>query len=103
MFDDPANVHGHRIELDEIETTLAAHASVLRAVVLVRSDGPGEESLVAYVVPSEGKRPTSAQLRAYLERRLPEHMVPAIILTLSKRRRTRSRKRARVSPARDRR
>ena len=41
MFDDPANVHGHRIELDEIETTLAVHASVLRAVVLVRSDGPG--------------------------------------------------------------
>ncbi|SEC91104.1 non-ribosomal peptide synthase domain TIGR01720/amino acid adenylation domain-containing protein [Streptomyces sp. 3213] len=74
--DDQVKLRGFRIELGEIESVLAAHESVAHATVLVR-----DERLVAYVVPA-GAPAESAELRAHTARSLPDHMVPAAVVTL---------------------
>ncbi|MGP8304536.1 DUF6531 domain-containing protein [Streptomyces inhibens] len=50
----PTHTHdpGHRIELDEVESAMAAHSQVAQAVAAVREDRPGDSRLVGYVVPA---------------------------------------------------
>jgi amino acid adenylation domain-containing protein len=84
-IDYQVKVRGFRIELGEIEAVLSQHQGVRDAVVVVREDKPGSQSLVAYVVPSSKPAPTIAQLRRFLIEKLPNYMVPtafALIETL---------------------
>ncbi|MGW2378204.1 amino acid adenylation domain-containing protein, partial [Kitasatospora sp. NPDC001683] len=81
--DDQVKVRGHRVELGEIESALAAQPGVAAAAVVPRSDRAGQ--LVAYVVPSDPASVAdtlAADLRAALRRRLPEYMVPAAVVVL---------------------
>ena len=54
--DERRKLHGHRIELEEIEAALGELEGVRDAVVLLREDVPNEKRLVAYVVPAERAR-----------------------------------------------
>ncbi|KAA0016498.1 non-ribosomal peptide synthetase, partial [Antrihabitans cavernicola] len=76
-------VRGLRIELGEIEAALTEHDAVARSVVIVREDKPGQQQLVAYVVPSNGSIDT-AELAAHAGRTLPAYMVPAAVLVLDR-------------------
>ncbi|MFC9307583.1 amino acid adenylation domain-containing protein, partial [Streptomyces sp. NPDC057011] len=81
--DQQVKLRGHRIELGEIEAALTSHEAVDRAAVLVREDTPGDQRLVAYLVPRSGvSLPSQALLRKRLAEVLPEYMVPSAVLTL---------------------
>ncbi|MFL6289705.1 MAG: amino acid adenylation domain-containing protein, partial [Thermoanaerobaculia bacterium] len=74
-IDHQVKVRGFRIEPGEIETALLAHPAVGEAVVLALGEG-GERRLVAFVVGE------AADLRAWLEPRLPAYMVPSAFVVL---------------------
>ena len=71
-------IRGFRIELGEIENELLQHAGVQQCVVTVQG-GDAEKRLVAYLVPGDTKSaPSVEDLRATLQLRLPNYMVPSI-------------------------
>ena len=81
-IDGQVKIRGFRIELGEIETALANHRAVKQAVVLAREDTPGDKRLVAYVVANPEEQLAIADLRSYLQGKLPDYMVPAIFMTV---------------------
>lgn len=83
-MDFQVKVRGHRIELGEIETILSRHEAVREAVIIVREDIPGDQRLVAYLLPQPGLQPSPATMRAYLLSLLPEYMVPSNFVVLEK-------------------
>ncbi|MFF8425152.1 amino acid adenylation domain-containing protein [Streptomyces sp. NPDC016566] len=83
--DHQVKLRGYRIELGEIETALTAHPAVAEAVALVREDTPGDQQLVAYLVPAEDADEEAlapAALRDRLGETLPPYMVPTAYLRL---------------------
>jgi len=75
--DDQVKIRGFRIEPGEIEATLAGHSAVRMTAVVAHEDGTGDKRLVVYVVPLAWESPESGELRAFLERKLPDYMVPS--------------------------
>ncbi len=76
-------IRGHRLELGEIETALRETAGVREAVVNCWEQLPGDQCLVAYVVPTEGSAVvTSTDLRSTLREQLPDYMVPSFVVLL---------------------
>ncbi|WP_416969940.1 non-ribosomal peptide synthase/polyketide synthase [Streptomyces sp. 4F14] len=80
--DDQVKVRGYRIELGEIETALGQCAGVSKSVAMVREDTAGDRRLVGYVRPEPGARLAPAALRAELADRMPDYMVPAVVVVL---------------------
>ncbi|MFJ7984098.1 amino acid adenylation domain-containing protein [Streptomyces sp. NPDC096351] len=80
--DDQVKLRGLRIEPGEIDTVLTAHPDVLRAVTVIREDRPGSRRLVAYAVPAAGASFDAEALRAHAAARLPEYMVPSVLLDI---------------------
>jgi amino acid adenylation domain-containing protein len=85
--DDQVKIRGFRIELGEIAERLREHPAVEEAVVIAREDAPGEKRLVAYYSSStlhtfSDPESRPSDLRSFLSRCLPEHMVPAAYVLL---------------------
>jgi amino acid adenylation domain-containing protein/non-ribosomal peptide synthase protein (TIGR01720 family) len=78
-LDHQVKIRGFRIELGEIEATLLGHGDVADAVVMVRQEESGHKRLVAYVVTPALD---VADLRGFLGRTLPDHMVPSAFVAL---------------------
>ncbi|MBP0713535.1 non-ribosomal peptide synthetase [Burkholderia sola] len=69
-------VAGRRLELDEVETRLAAHAEIAHAIVILHPLLEGR--LAAYVVArAQPTKPTAAQLRDWLSTHLPPYALPS--------------------------
>jgi amino acid adenylation domain-containing protein len=81
-MDQQVKIRGFRIELEEIEAVLGRHPGVRESVVVVREDQPGNKRLVAYLVPSGEEAPPANALRAFLQGKLPDYMVPAAFVAL---------------------
>ncbi|MFI9403274.1 amino acid adenylation domain-containing protein [Nocardia sp. NPDC052316] len=76
--DDQVKVRGFRIELGEIEAALLALESVHQVAVVVRTDAPDDQRIVAYVV----GQPEMATLRGELARVLPDYLVPSAFVAV---------------------
>jgi nonribosomal peptide synthetase DhbF len=77
--DDQIKIRGFRIELGEIIAALESHPAVEQATVVPQTIAD-DLRLIGYVVAPGSD---SHELRAYLQQRLPEYMVPAAIVPLS--------------------
>jgi acyl carrier protein len=79
--DNQVKVRGYRIELGEIESVLSQHSQVREAVVVAQETAAGQKRLVGYVVAEAGAVSTS-ELRQHLAEKLPEYMIPALLVQL---------------------
>ncbi|WP_437755425.1 amino acid adenylation domain-containing protein [Sorangium sp. So ce1389] len=81
-LDHQVKIRGFRIELGEIESVLGAHPAVGQAVVVAREDRRGDRRLVAYLTARGSGSPTPGELRAHLQEKLPEYMIPSAFVAL---------------------
>ncbi|MEU7634442.1 amino acid adenylation domain-containing protein, partial [Nocardia sp. NPDC049220] len=101
--DDQVKIRGFRVEPGEIEAVLIAHPGVARAAVIARELPTGDKQLIGYAVPhtvtegSEGSEggglfPVGVlgsvgvldpvEVRGFLAARLPEFLVPAVVVVV---------------------
>jgi amino acid adenylation domain-containing protein len=81
-IDQQVKLRGFRIELGEIEAVLDEHPRVSAAAALVREDKPGDQRLVAYVIPTPGREIDAEELRRLCRVKLPPFMVPSAFVAL---------------------
>ncbi|WP_052350937.1 non-ribosomal peptide synthetase [Myxococcus stipitatus] len=78
--DHQVKIRGFRIELAEVEAALRALPSVRDAAVVAQAGAHADKKLVAHVVAAPGQQLDSRALRAALRHRLPEFMVPSVVV-----------------------
>ncbi|MFG6107725.1 amino acid adenylation domain-containing protein [Leptothoe sp. EHU-05/26/07-4] len=81
-LDNQVKIRGVRIELGEVEATIAKLREVQQVVVLAQDDHLGNARLVAYVVPDKDW-PGAMELRQTLRQQLPKQMVPTIVVEMA--------------------
>jgi len=93
--DDQVKIRGFRVEPGEVEAVLAAHPAVAQAVVVAREDTAGDRRLAAYVVAAAGGGAAAdgaagvagdgglaGAVRGFAAARLPEYMLPSVVVVL---------------------
>lgn len=78
--DNQIKIRGYRVELGEIEKTLAANEFVDRALVSYSRVSSERQSLIAYFTAFDVI--TEEELRVHLQRALPEYMIPEYFIEL---------------------
>ncbi|MGB8195091.1 MAG: amino acid adenylation domain-containing protein, partial [Chitinophagaceae bacterium] len=78
--DDQVKIRGYRIELGEVESVLRQANGISQCVVIAKKDHNGDKRLVGYIVPTHGYNKDA--LMSYLRLKLPEYMVPAVLVEM---------------------
>jgi acyl-CoA synthetase (AMP-forming)/AMP-acid ligase II/acyl carrier protein len=81
-IDEQIKILGHRIEPNEIVSALDRHPHIQSSLVLAREEICRERHLVAYVILHPAAQTSAADLRSFLEKELPQCMVPALFVRL---------------------
>lgn len=81
-MDFQVKVRGLRIELGEIENAILSHIDIKECVVNAWEKNPGDLHLVAYVVCEMGKNMEAQEIQSFLDKTLPEYMIPRIYVFL---------------------
>ncbi len=79
-IDDQVKIRGFRIELGEIENTLQSNPNIKQAVVLAKNDNSGNKCLIGYIVMD--KPFNKLEIIDFLKSRLPDYMVPHMLMEL---------------------
>src|SRR5215813_3135846 len=75
-------IRGHRVELPEIERALLSLGQFREVAGVSLEDHPGEQRLVAYLVPLGDTAVTANALRASVSEKLPDYMIPSSFVVL---------------------
>ena len=78
--DEQVKIRGYRVELGEIENTIKQYEGISQAVVIAPDDKQGNRRVVAYVVADGGF--SKEMLNSYLKEKLPDYMLPAVVIQL---------------------
>ncbi|MBB5080137.1 non-ribosomal peptide synthetase [Nonomuraea endophytica] len=81
-LDHQVKIRGFRVELGEVEAVIETHPLIDQAVVVAREEEGAPKRLVAYAV-ARGRTPTTSELRAHVQSRLPDYMVPSAFVMLA--------------------
>ncbi|MFD5434090.1 non-ribosomal peptide synthase/polyketide synthase [Kitasatospora sp. NPDC127067] len=81
--DEQVKIRGFRIEPGEVEAALLTHPDLADCAVAAREQG-GRTLLVGYPVPASDRVPPAEELRAWLRRTLPDHLVPTAFVPLAR-------------------
>jgi tyrocidine synthetase-3 len=82
-IDSQVKFHGYRIELGEIETKLQELSKINQAVVILLNEDD-RKYLVAYIVSTENQSVDIEKVKSELAQKLPEYMVPSVVMQLEK-------------------
>jgi amino acid adenylation domain-containing protein len=80
-LDGQEQIHGHRVETDEIVCALNRHPDVAASAVVARGHACAK-NLVAYIVPRDTTVPSASSLREFLLASLPHYMVPSAFIRI---------------------
>ncbi|MER6912070.1 thioester reductase domain-containing protein [Streptomyces sp. NPDC000594] len=81
--DDQVKVRGHRVEPGEVEAALKSVPGIADAAVTADVPPDRRVRLIAHYVPSGEGAPDAERLRRALRERLPEPLVPAVLVPLA--------------------
>ncbi|MEV4820395.1 amino acid adenylation domain-containing protein, partial [Micromonospora sp. NPDC049274] len=77
---DQLKIRGHRVEPDEVAAVLSGLDGVGECVVICDDDGADDRRLVAHVAARPGAALSVDGLRAALREKLPDYMMPTVVL-----------------------
>jgi len=77
-------IRGYRIELGEIESAISKFTGIKENAVVVHTDEQSEKVLVAYCVIDDGTELNETELRRFLKEKLPDYMIPSVIVLMEK-------------------
>lgn len=80
--DNQVKIRGFRIGLGEIENTIQKFPNIKNVVVVVTEYAKGDKKLIAYFTTKNGTTIDVNNLSSYLQRKLPEYMIPALYVYL---------------------
>ncbi|MDW0358489.1 amino acid adenylation domain-containing protein [Halomonas venusta] len=80
--DDQVKIRGYRVEPSEIAALLRDQPDIAEAEVIARENEEGRAQLYAYVVMAAGSDVDDAALLAQLGERVPDYMVPSVMVRL---------------------
>ena len=78
--DNQIKIRGYRVELGEIEKKMEGHEFISNAVVLLLEDNRKQKVLCGYYTSEEDLE--VSEIRGYLERELPQYMIPSLFVEL---------------------
>ncbi len=81
-FDDQIKLRGFRIELGDIQAAMESLPEVRQAVTVLRTDDAGDPRLVGYFSCHADGQADPHAMRETLLAKLPEYMVPAMLIQL---------------------
>ncbi|MEW1612958.1 MULTISPECIES: amino acid adenylation domain-containing protein [unclassified Streptomyces] len=82
--DNQIKIRGMRLEIEDVEASLAEHPRVRHTCVVARKNSAGGTYLVGYVIPATGgEELTADEVRAWATTHMVEYMVPAHLVVLA--------------------
>ncbi|RST24001.1 amino acid adenylation domain-containing protein, partial [Streptomyces sp. WAC04770] len=82
--DNQIKIRGMRLEIEDVEASLAEHPRVRHSCVVARKNSAGGTYLVGYVIPTGGSEElTAEEVTAWATTHMVEYMVPAHLVVLT--------------------